>query len=113
MSSATATSSQPIPRVALTWLLVAQAVVIIPHLEHLPLWVVALWLGCAAWRIQVFRMRANYPSGIAKLALVALAGLGVWFSRGSLLGLDAGVVLLISASWSSWWSSRLAAMPGY
>ncbi len=97
MSSATATSSQPIPRVALTWLLVAQAVVIIPHLEHLPLWVVALWLGCAAWRIQVFRMRANYPSGIAKLALVALAGLGVWFSRGSLLGLDAGVVLLISA----------------
>lgn len=97
MSSATATSAQPIPRVALTWLLVAQAVVIIPHLQHLPLWIVAVWLGCAAWRIQVFRMRANYPSGVAKLALVAAAGLGVWFSRGSLIGLDAGVVLLISA----------------
>lgn len=97
MSTASAIAAQPIPRVALTWLLVAQAVVIIPHLEHLPLWIVALWLGCAAWRIQVFRMRARYPSGIAKLALVAAAGLGVWFSRGSLIGLDAGVVLLIAA----------------
>ncbi|MFS2126238.1 DUF3488 and DUF4129 domain-containing transglutaminase family protein [Pseudomonas sp. Pseusp97] len=97
MSNAAATAAQPIPRVALTWLLVAQAVVIIPHLEHLPIWIVALWLGCATWRIQVFRMRASYPSGVAKLALVAAAGLGVWFSRGSLIGLDAGVVLLIAA----------------
>ncbi|WP_236198659.1 transglutaminase TgpA family protein [Pseudomonas pseudonitroreducens] len=97
MSSLAGTAAQPIPRVALTWLLVAQAVVIIPHLEHLPAWIVALWLGCATWRIQVFRMRANYPSGIAKLALVVAAGLGVWFSRGSLIGLDAGVVLLIAA----------------
>ncbi|MBB4862398.1 transglutaminase-like putative cysteine protease [Pseudomonas nitritireducens] len=97
MSGATAVAAQPIPRVALTWLLVAQAVVIIPHLEHLPVWIVALWLGCAAWRVQVFRMRAAYPSGIAKLGLVVLAGLGVWFSRGSLIGLDAGVVLLIAA----------------
>lgn len=90
-------STQSIPRVALTWLLVAQAVVIIPHLDHLPLWIVGLWLGCAWWRVQVFRMRANYPSGLAKLALVGAAGLGVWLSRGSLIGLDAGVVLLIAA----------------
>lgn len=90
-------ATQGIPRVALTWLLVAQSVVIIPHLNHLPLWIVGLWLGCAWWRVQVYRMRANYPSGVAKLALVAAAGLGVWFSRGSLIGLDAGVVLLIAA----------------
>ena len=44
MSNAAAIAAQPIPRVALTWLLVAQAVVIIPHLEHLPIWIVALWL---------------------------------------------------------------------
>lgn len=97
MSGATATVAQSIPRVALTWLLVAQAVVILPHLGHLPNWIVALWLACALWRIQVFRMRANFPNGIAKLALVAVAGAGVWFSRGSLIGLDAGVVLLIAA----------------
>ena len=39
-------SSLPgIPRVALVWLLVAQVLVIVPHLVHLPLWMIALWLG--------------------------------------------------------------------
>lgn len=90
-------SRQPLPRIALTWLLVAQALVILPHLQHLPLWIVGFWLGCAAWRVQVYRMRANYPNGVAKMALVIAAAAGVWLSRGSLIGLDAGVVLLIAA----------------
>ncbi|MDF3936110.1 transglutaminase TgpA family protein [Pseudomonas citronellolis] len=90
-------NAQSIPRIALTWLLVAQALVILPHLAHLPFWVVGFWLGCAAWRVQVYRMRAGYPNGLAKLALVIAAGVGVWLSRGSLIGLDAGVVLLIAA----------------
>ncbi len=50
-----------IPRVALVWLLVAQVLVILPHLAYMPLWIAAMWLGCAAWRVQVFRMRAGYP----------------------------------------------------
>jgi protein-glutamine gamma-glutamyltransferase len=91
-------SPQPaIPRVSLSWLLVAQVLVIIPHLGHLPLWVSVLWLGCAAWRIQIFRMRAGYPSAWVKALLMLLVAGGVWFSRGSLVGLDAGVVLLIAA----------------
>ena len=49
--------AQDIPRISLMWLLVAQALVIIPHLMHVPLWLIGLWLGCAAWRVQVFRMR--------------------------------------------------------
>ncbi|UTW07782.1 transglutaminase TgpA family protein [Pseudomonas benzenivorans] len=91
-------SPQPaIPRVSLSWLLVAQVLVIIPHLGHLPLWVTALWLACAAWRIQIFRMRAGYPNAWFKALLMLLVAIGVWFSRGSLVGLDAGVVLLIAA----------------
>ena len=86
-----------IPRVALVWLLVAQVLVILPHLAYLPLWIAAMWLGCAAWRVQVFRMRAGYPRAWVKLALALLAGAGVWLSRGSLVGLDAGAVLLIAA----------------
>ncbi|MDH1262841.1 DUF3488 and DUF4129 domain-containing transglutaminase family protein [Pseudomonas sp. GD03944] len=86
-----------IPRISLTWLLVAQALVIIPHLANLPLWVIGLWLGCAAWRIQIFRMRARYPSGLIKLGLMVGAGGAVFLSRGSLVGLDAGVVLLVAA----------------
>ncbi|MDF5997363.1 hypothetical protein P4200_35280 [Pseudomonas aeruginosa] len=79
-----------IPRVALVWLLVAQVLVILPHLAYMPLWIAAMWLGCAAWRVQVFRMRAGYPRAWVKLALALLAGAGVWLSRGSLVGLDAG-----------------------
>ncbi|MGY4531905.1 transglutaminase-like putative cysteine protease [Pseudomonas sp. TE3786] len=88
---------QPIPRVSLLWLLVAQALVIIPHLEHLPPWIIALWLVCAGWRVQIYRMRAQYPATWLKSGLtVGIVG-GVFLSRGSLIGLDAGVVLLIAA----------------
>ena len=86
-----------IPRISLTWLLVAQALVIVPHLDHLPLWVIGLWLGCAGWRVQIFRMRVGYPTRLAKAGLMLAAAAGVFASRGSLVGLDAGVVLLIAA----------------
>jgi transglutaminase-like putative cysteine protease len=90
--------AQPaIPRISLTWLLVAQALVIVPHLGHLPLWVIGLWLGCAGWRVQIFRMRVGYPTRLAKAGLMLAAAAGVLASRGSLVGLDAGVVLLIAA----------------
>ncbi|WP_339490627.1 transglutaminase TgpA family protein [Pseudomonas sp. EL_65y_Pfl2_R95] len=90
-------NQQTIPRVSLTWLLIAQLLVIIPHLGHLPLWVVGLWLGCAAWRVQIYRMRARFPNGWLKAGLILGAGAGVFLSRGSVVGLDAGVVLLIAA----------------
>lgn len=88
---------QGIPRISLTWLLVAQALVIVPHLGHLPLWVIGLWLGCAFWRVQIFRMRAGYPTRLLRIGLIVLAGLGVFLSRGTLVGLDGGVVLLLAA----------------
>ncbi len=92
------TRAQPaIPRISLTWLLVAQALVIVPHLGNLPLWVIGLWLGCAGWRVQIFRMRVGYPTRLAKAGLMLAAAAGVFASRGSLVGLDAGVVLLIAA----------------
>ncbi len=91
-------SAKPgIPRNSLIWLLVAQVLVILPHLTHLPLWIIGLWLGCAGWRIQIFRMRARYPRSWTKALLMIAAGFGVYFSRGSLVGLEAGVVLLIAA----------------
>jgi len=38
--------SPPIPRVSLTWLLLAQALVIVPFVLHVPLALVGLWLAC-------------------------------------------------------------------
>lgn len=91
------TPTPGIPRAALSWLLVAQALVIVPHLGHLPIWIVLLWLGCALWRIQIFRMRAAYPNALVKIALMLITGFAVYQSRGRLVGLDAGVVLLVAA----------------
>ncbi|MFC5699360.1 DUF3488 and DUF4129 domain-containing transglutaminase family protein [Pseudomonas sp. GCM10022186] len=89
-------AGQPITRIGLTWLLVAQVLVILPHLLHLPLWIIAMWLGCAAWRIQIFRMRAQYPRAPVKAALILAVALGVFVSRGTLVGLEAAVVLLVA-----------------
>lgn len=97
MLAQSAAALQPIPRIGLTWLLVAQLLVVVPHLGHLPIWIAGLWLGCAAWRIQIFRMRAPYPNGWVKAGLMLGTGFGVYLSRGGLVGLEAGVVLLIAA----------------
>ena len=86
-----------IPRVSLLWLLIGQVLVIVPHLLHVPLWLTALWLGCAGWRIQVFRMRAHFPNTWLKAGLMLGSAFGVYLSRGSLIGLDAAVALLITA----------------
>ena len=89
-------SEQPIPRIALTWLLVAQVLVIVPHLTHLPAWISGLWLLCAGWRIQVYRMRAGYPGGLVKGVMMIAALLGIFAGSRTLIGLDAGVILLVS-----------------
>jgi transglutaminase-like putative cysteine protease len=90
-------ASQQIPRISLTWLLVAQVLVILPLLLHLPAWVAALWLFCAGWRVQVFRMRARFANDWVRGALIFATGCAVFFSAGTLIGLDAGVLLLVCA----------------
>ncbi|WP_397453387.1 DUF3488 and DUF4129 domain-containing transglutaminase family protein [Pseudomonas sp. NA-150] len=90
--------SSPIPRSSLIWLLVAQSMVMVPYLEHLPIWMLGLWLACTAWRVQILRMRAQHPGSVTKTTLFVGSIVGVYFSRGSLVGLDAGAALLIAAS---------------
>src|SRR5690554_6384608 len=66
-----------------------------PHLPRLPLWVAAVWLVCAGWRIQIQRMRWGYPGILVQaLALVGVVA-GVWAAQGSLIGLDSAVMLLL------------------
>ncbi|MCJ8169227.1 transglutaminase TgpA family protein [Atopomonas sediminilitoris] len=85
-----------IPRISLTWLLAAQALVIIPHLLHVPTWLIPLWLVCGGWRIQIFRQRADYPRGWVKALLLVGVTAGVLLSHGTVVGLDAGVTLLLA-----------------
>lgn len=90
-------AQKPIPRVSLTWLLLAQALVIVPFMTHVPVPIIALWLGCTVWRVQAFRMRARLPGTWVKSGLLVGTAGGVYLARGSLVGLDAGAALLIAA----------------
>ncbi|CAM3144712.1 transglutaminase [Pseudomonas floridensis] len=89
--------SQPIPRVSLTWLLLAQALVVVPFAWHVPVSIMVLWLGCAIWRVQAFRMRVRLPGTWVKSGLLVGTTGGVYLARGSLVGLDAGAALLVAA----------------
>ncbi len=87
---------QIIPHVSLSWLLLAQLLVIAPHLLYQPPWVIALWGVAATWRWQIYRMRYAFPSFYTKAILVIALGIGVYFSRGSLLGMEGGALLLVA-----------------
>lgn len=86
-----------VTRNGLTWLLIAQALAIFPLLFYLPWWTLGLWLGCALWRIQIYRMKLNYPNKIIKVALIIVIGVGIYFTRGNILGLEGGLALLVAA----------------
>lgn len=86
-----------VTRNGLIWLLVAQVLSIIPLLFYLPWWILGLWLGCALWRIQIYRMRLSYPPTFVKIILIAVIGVGVYFSKGTIIGLEGGLVLLVAA----------------
>ncbi len=89
--------TQPIPRISLNWLLVAQALVIVPFALHVPVALIVLWLACTFWRIQIFRMRVRSPGTWIKSGLLVGTAGGIYLARGSLVGLDAGAALLIAA----------------
>lgn len=88
-------ASALIPRNALAWLLTAQVVALIPQLPRLPFWVSVLWLICAVWRVQIQRMRWRYPGPLVKALALVLVVVGVFTVEGSLIGLDAAVMLLL------------------
>lgn len=87
---------QKIPRHCLGWLLAAQLLLIAPHLLRLPLWIAAVWMICAGWRVQVHQGRWSYPGRWIKIALVLLCVAGIRISYGTVIGLEPTVALLIA-----------------
>lgn len=88
---------EQLPRTALAWIIAAQALLLLPHLGRLPPWVVALYLGAFAWRVQAFRGRLALPGPWLKVALSGAAAGGVVLSFGSLLGMEPMVAFLLTA----------------
>ena len=88
---------QQVPRNALIWMILSLFALILPHIERVPLWVIAVYVVAAVWRIQVFRGLWAYPRRWLKLVLILAASGGVFFSFGSVLGLEPTVALLLTA----------------
>lgn len=88
---------EQIPRSALALMLLAQGVVIAPHVPRMAPWTLAFWGACVLWRISIYQGRWSYPSAWTKAAFVLLAILGVGMSHGIQFSLEPAVALLILA----------------
>ncbi len=89
--------AEQLPRPALVWIIVAQGLLLLPHGQRIPLWVIAVYLLAFAWRIQVFRGRLELPNRWLKVALSGAAAGGIVLSFGSLLGMEPMVAFLLTA----------------
>lgn len=84
-----------ISRDTLVWVLLAQAVSIVPLLFKLPVWVAAVWLAALLWRVQIFRGAIGFPNTWLKVLLgVSCVGL-VLASYAGVAGVEPMVGFLV------------------
>lgn len=81
----------------LAWLLVMQAMLILPLLLALPFWLWLVWASVAFWRTQVFRGRWGAPKGLVKALLAAVCAAGLFASYAGQTGTETMVGLLVCA----------------
>lgn len=88
---------QQIPRNALAWIILSLFLLVAPHAQRVPVWVLGLFLGAAVWRILVYRGIWSFPRWPVKLGLILAAFAGVLLSFRTLIGLEPTVSLLLTA----------------
>ena len=84
-------------RNTLAWLLVAQALAILPLLLTVPKWLPFLWVGMVYWRIQIFRGRWGFPSRMIKYTLSLVCVVGLFLSYSNPFALEPAVAFLAVA----------------
>lgn len=89
--------AEQLPRAALLWIILAQAMLLLPHISRIPIWVIVVYALAFGWRVQAFRGRAELPGRWLKVALSAAAAGGIVLSFGSLLGMEPMVAFLLTA----------------
>ena len=88
------TSSLP-PRV-FSWLALALTIVTLPHLAHLPPWLVVLLAVAILWRWTIAKHQKILPPRWLLVMLTLAMVIAVGFTQRTLLGRDAGVALLVA-----------------
>jgi len=86
-----------IPRNVLALLMLAQVVVVVPHVAQLSPWIVAVCLFCGYWRAMVYQGRWAYPPGIVKFGLVVAAVAGLAISGNGAFSVETASSLLVLA----------------
>lgn len=81
----------------LAWLLVMQALLILPLLFSLPFWLWLVWAITALWRTQMFRGRWGAPGSLVKTLLALICAGGLFASYAGKTGTEAMVGLLVCA----------------
>ena len=77
------------------WLAASMLIVIAPHAQRAPWWLMLLTLGLYAWRGLLTRNGTPLPSRWLLLAIAAIAMLGVRAEYGVFLGRAQGIVMLV------------------
>ncbi len=71
------------------------ALVTLPHIERLPLWLSGLAVLAVAWRLFLGWRASALPRKWLLLTIVAAATAGIYLTFGTLFGRDSGVALLV------------------
>lgn len=93
----TRTQAEYLARDKLAWLLVMQAMLILPLLFNLPFWLWLVWAIAAFWRTQMFRGRWGAPGSLVKTLLALICAGGLFASYGGKTGTETMVGLLVCA----------------
>jgi len=88
---------QQVPRNALVWIILSLFTLVAPHAERIPVWVLAVYVFAAIWRIMVYQGRWSFPGRGVKACMIVSSFAGIYFSYGSLLGLEPTIALLLTA----------------
>ena len=78
------------------WILSCQALVIAPHVLHIPAWLTFLCGSVSIWGYQAVSGKWKYPGRTILLFMVVITCTGIFMNYHTLIGRDAGVALLIT-----------------
>lgn len=90
-------AQQQIPRNALVWSVITLFALVAPHFSRIPVWILAVYVFAALWRIMVYRGRWSFPGRWVKVCLILTSFIGLYISFGTFLGLEPTVALLLTA----------------
>ena len=79
---------------SLPWTIAALVLSLAPHVQFLPVWITAAFLGCATWRFLIERNRRPLPSSWIRALLALTCFLGVYFTYTTISGVGPGSALL-------------------